>query len=198
MNKLYFYGHNCFVAESDAALLVIDPWLTPQGAFFGSWHQYPDNSHLRQPLVEKAAAKDTWVYLTHEHRDHYGPGNTGHARGRTALSRLLHPQVPRFLPARAPRSLRQAGDGSGRQRQPGGVRRHIHPGIRERRRRQSRQCGAGDDARIHPAQPERLQDFRPPADGGIAEDQLLQRAVLRRDLASGLLSHARGRQAAHL
>ncbi len=73
MNKLYFYGHNCFVAESAAALLIIDPWLTPQGAFFGSWHQFPDNTHLRQPLVEKTADKDTYVYLTHEHRDHFDP-----------------------------------------------------------------------------------------------------------------------------
>lgn len=73
MNKLYFYGHNCFVVESAAARLLIDPWLTPQGAFFGSWHQFPDNTHLRQPLVEKAADKDTYVYLTHEHRDHFDP-----------------------------------------------------------------------------------------------------------------------------
>lgn len=73
MSKLYFYGHNCFVVESTAARLIIDPWLSSEGAFFGSWHQFPDNTHLRQPLVEKAAEKDTCVYLTHEHRDHFDP-----------------------------------------------------------------------------------------------------------------------------
>ena len=73
MNRLYFYGHNCFVVETAAALFIIDPWLSPQGAFFGSWHQFPDNTHLRQPLVERASEKDAYVYLTHEHRDHYDP-----------------------------------------------------------------------------------------------------------------------------
>lgn len=73
MNRLYFYGHNCFTAESLGAFLIIDPWLSPRGAFFGSWHQFPDNTHLRQVLVEKAAEKDAYVYLTHEHRDHFDP-----------------------------------------------------------------------------------------------------------------------------
>lgn len=71
MNRLYFYGHNCFVVDNSASMLLIDPWMSPLGAFFGSWHQFPDNTHLRQALVQKAGEKDTFVYLTHEHRDHF-------------------------------------------------------------------------------------------------------------------------------
>lgn len=93
MNRLYFYGHNCFVVETAAALFIIDPWLSPRGAFFGSWHQFPDNTHLRKPLVEWASEKDTYVYLTHEHRDHYDPETLGLL---VAASRFRGFFIPKF------------------------------------------------------------------------------------------------------
>ena len=43
-SKLYFWGHNCFFLDQTDTFLVTDPWLTPNGAFYGSWFQYPQKS----------------------------------------------------------------------------------------------------------------------------------------------------------
>jgi UDP-MurNAc hydroxylase len=46
----------------------MDPWFSPEGAFFGSWFQFPDNSHLLDRLE-----KPTAVVISHEHLDHVDP-----------------------------------------------------------------------------------------------------------------------------
>lgn len=69
--KLFFYGHNCFLIETSNNFLVIDPWLSDRGAFYGSWFQYPKNHHLQDRLVELSKNKQGFVYLTHEHQDHF-------------------------------------------------------------------------------------------------------------------------------
>jgi UDP-MurNAc hydroxylase len=45
---------------------LIDPWLTTEGAFLGSWHQLPANDFLATPEV---LAPD-WVAVSHDHQDH--------------------------------------------------------------------------------------------------------------------------------
>jgi UDP-MurNAc hydroxylase len=66
-----FWGHNCFLIEADREALPIAPWLNDTGAFFGSWHQWPSNSHLRGAVQKRCAEKSLSIFLTHEHQDHF-------------------------------------------------------------------------------------------------------------------------------
>ena len=66
-----FYGHNCFVIESEDVFLAIDPWLDKAGAFFGSWFQYPKNHHLQEKFINLTKRKRGFIFLTHEHEDHF-------------------------------------------------------------------------------------------------------------------------------
>jgi UDP-MurNAc hydroxylase len=69
--QLRFLGHNCFLIYNDETFLLIDPWLSNKGAFFGSWFQYPKNHHLRDEIIELSKTKNGYVYFTHEHQDHF-------------------------------------------------------------------------------------------------------------------------------
>lgn len=46
--------------------MLIDPWLSPEGAFAASWFQYPDNGHMATAEILDAGA----VVISHEHLDH--------------------------------------------------------------------------------------------------------------------------------
>ena len=70
-NYLRFLGHNCYLIENAETFLLIDPWLTNKGAFFGSWFQYPKNHHLRDEIIDLSKKKTGYVYYTHEHEDHF-------------------------------------------------------------------------------------------------------------------------------
>lgn len=70
--NLKFWGHNCFSIESEDSVLLIDPWLSNSGAFFGSWFQYPKNHHLADNLIAYLKAKkNNFVFISHEHQDHF-------------------------------------------------------------------------------------------------------------------------------
>lgn len=61
-----FLGHAGLRIDAPHLTLLCDPWISPGGAFLGSWFQFPDNSHLRRPEI-----LDTdWVAISHEHLDH--------------------------------------------------------------------------------------------------------------------------------
>jgi UDP-MurNAc hydroxylase len=82
--KVTSLGHAGLKVETAGGSLLIDPWLSPQGAFQASWFQFPDNSHLvRRDLFEPAA-----LIISHEHRDHIDPWS---------LARIP-PHVPVFIP----------------------------------------------------------------------------------------------------
>jgi len=70
-SKLLFYGHNCFLIDFESTFLAIDPWLSKKGAFFGSWFQYPKNHHLQDSFIELTKNKKGFIYITHEHEDHF-------------------------------------------------------------------------------------------------------------------------------
>lgn len=66
-------GHAGFCIETDKSILIMDPWLSPQGAFDAAWFQYPRNHHLAtkvQDLLNKTT-KERYIYISHEHQDHY-------------------------------------------------------------------------------------------------------------------------------
>jgi UDP-MurNAc hydroxylase len=66
-----FWGHNCFLIETESEALLIDPWLNNRGAFYGSWHQWPPNSHLRETVRQRCSGKTLKIFITHEHQDHF-------------------------------------------------------------------------------------------------------------------------------
>tara|TARA_B110001450_G_C17661144_1_gene497283 strand:+ start:2008 stop:3609 length:1602 start_codon:yes stop_codon:yes gene_type:complete len=70
--NLKFWGHNCFSVETEKSVLIIDPWFSQKGAFFGSWFQYPKNHHLRNNLLDIIEKKESsFIFVTHEHEDHF-------------------------------------------------------------------------------------------------------------------------------
>lgn len=73
--RLTFLGHAGFLLETPHAVVALDPWLSPQGAFDASWFQLPQNHHLAERVRQKLSdpSKERFVYVSHEHRDHFDP-----------------------------------------------------------------------------------------------------------------------------
>ena len=73
--NLTYLGHAGFCVETDEAIVVMDPWLSPRGAFDSAWFQLPKNHHLGPVLTEKLrnSRKERYVYISHEHADHFDP-----------------------------------------------------------------------------------------------------------------------------
>ena len=70
--KVTFFGHNCYVLEGKNTTILTDPWLTSNGAFFGSWFQWPINHHCKEKLIELLNTDTmTILYISHEHQDHF-------------------------------------------------------------------------------------------------------------------------------
>jgi UDP-MurNAc hydroxylase len=71
--RITFLGHAGFLVETESAVIVADPWLSPAGAFDASWFQFPRNHHLAALVQEKLAdgRKPRYVYISHEHKDHF-------------------------------------------------------------------------------------------------------------------------------
>ncbi|MBW4688334.1 MAG: MBL fold metallo-hydrolase [Komarekiella atlantica HA4396-MV6] len=67
--KVTSLGHAGLKVETNNATVLIDPWLSPEGAFLGSWFQYPSNQHLITPSLLQPTA----IALSHEHLDHVDP-----------------------------------------------------------------------------------------------------------------------------
>ena len=71
--QVTYLGHAGFIAETDAAIVITDPWLSSTGAFDASWFQFPRNHHL-VPLVYdklKDQNRSIYLYVSHEHQDHF-------------------------------------------------------------------------------------------------------------------------------
>jgi len=59
-------GHAGLRIDAPGVRVLADPWISPGGAFLGSWFPFPDNSHVRGPLLEDVDV----VVVSHEHLDH--------------------------------------------------------------------------------------------------------------------------------
>ena len=73
--RITFLGHAGFCVETSRAIVITDPWLSPSGAFDSAWFQYPRNHHLAAYVQDRLAdaRKERFVYLSHEHKDHFDP-----------------------------------------------------------------------------------------------------------------------------
>jgi len=77
-------GHAGLKVETSNATILLDPWMSPEGAFQGAWQQFPDNSHL---ITDELLRPDA-IVISHEHLDHVDPW---------FLARVA-PEVPVFIP----------------------------------------------------------------------------------------------------
>ena len=69
--RIFFYGHNCFLLKKGPTLLVIDPWFSKNGAFYGSWFQYPNNHYLKEKVIQELVKhNNSYIFISHEHQDH--------------------------------------------------------------------------------------------------------------------------------
>jgi UDP-MurNAc hydroxylase len=73
--QITYLGHAGFLVETHRAIVVMDPWLSPEGAFDSAWFQFPCNHHLAPFVRDKLrnSTKARFVYVSHEHRDHFDP-----------------------------------------------------------------------------------------------------------------------------
>ncbi|SES96203.1 Rieske 2Fe-2S domain-containing protein [Stigmatella erecta] len=73
--RITFIGHAGFVVETSSAVVVMDPWLSPRGAFDSAWMQLPRNHHLAPQVREllESSPKQRFLYISHEHQDHFDP-----------------------------------------------------------------------------------------------------------------------------
>lgn len=73
--QITFLGHAGFAVETAGALVVMDPWLSERGAFDSGWMQFPRNHHLAPRVREllESSAKERFLYISHEHKDHFDP-----------------------------------------------------------------------------------------------------------------------------
>ncbi len=92
MYDLMYLGHAGFMLETDDFLFLMDPWLSPKGAYDMSWFQFPCNHHLEDEVLGRISNTDkpTYLYISHEHQDHWDP----------RLIELMSPEptllIPRF------------------------------------------------------------------------------------------------------
>lgn len=71
-----FLGHAGFCVETSHSIIIMDPWLSPTGAFDSAWFQFPRNHHLAAYVQEKLqdSTKERFIYISHEHKDHFDIG----------------------------------------------------------------------------------------------------------------------------
>ena len=68
--RITHLGHAGLQIETSNAVVLVDPWFSPEGAFQASWFQYPDNSHL---MTAGTLFHPTAIIISHEHLDHVDP-----------------------------------------------------------------------------------------------------------------------------
>lgn len=64
--EITFLGHAGLRLAGSRSSVLVDPWLSPEGAFQASWFQYPENHHLAASASLDVGA----VVISHEHLDH--------------------------------------------------------------------------------------------------------------------------------
>ena len=52
-------------------MLLMDPWVSPKGAFKSAWFQFPTNHFYFTELKQQISEIQTFIYISHEHKDHF-------------------------------------------------------------------------------------------------------------------------------
>ena len=68
-----FLGHAGFMYETKNEIILMDPWMSEEGAFDSSWYQFPSNHELGYKIRELILQtdKEIYIYISHEHKDHF-------------------------------------------------------------------------------------------------------------------------------
>ncbi|MCR9192129.1 MAG: Rieske 2Fe-2S domain-containing protein [Gammaproteobacteria bacterium] len=71
--RITYLGHSGFIVETAQTIIVMDPWVSPNGAFDAAWFQYPKNHHMADIVrsLLSSSDKDKYIYISHEHKDHF-------------------------------------------------------------------------------------------------------------------------------
>lgn len=71
--EIKYLGHAGFSVETKNTIILMDPWLSEHGAFDASWFQFPKNHNLAGYVQDlfNSSAKDKYIYISHEHKDHF-------------------------------------------------------------------------------------------------------------------------------
>ena len=71
--KITSLGHAGFCVETSEMVVIMDPWLSPKGAFDSAWFQFPRNHHMANFVQEKLKdhSRERFIYISHEHKDHF-------------------------------------------------------------------------------------------------------------------------------
>ena len=74
-------------------ILIMDPWLSAEGAFDSAWFQFPRNHHLARFVQTKLEdrTREKFIYISHIHGDHFDKPFL--SRAATAQSAFV---IPRF------------------------------------------------------------------------------------------------------
>ena len=70
---LKFIGHAGFMYSTNNEILLMDPWMSKNGAFDSSWYQFPSNHSLGDEIRQEiyTTSKEVYIYISHEHKDHF-------------------------------------------------------------------------------------------------------------------------------
>ena len=70
---LKFIGHAGFMYSTSNEILLMDPWMSKNGAFDSSWFQFPSNHSLGDEIRQEveSTTKEVYIYISHEHKDHF-------------------------------------------------------------------------------------------------------------------------------
>lgn len=102
--QIRFLGHAGFeVTSPSGTRLLMDPWLSGEGAFLRSWFPFPENSFLANDVIAGLDPERDTLYVSHHHRDHLDP---------VFLQRLpsdLRVVIPRFVRRHLRRELESLG-----------------------------------------------------------------------------------------
>ena len=60
---LKFLGHAGFMYETKNEMLLMDPWMSKEGAFDSSWYQFPSNHSLGDEIRNEIESTEKEVYI---------------------------------------------------------------------------------------------------------------------------------------
>lgn len=87
--RTVFYGHACLAVGTGDGGVLLDPWFSREGAFYGAWFQFPENAPLRDQALARASA----ICVSHNHADHLDVAVLARA---CASDAALSIHVPRY------------------------------------------------------------------------------------------------------
>lgn len=90
--RITYLGHAGFCVETDEMVLIMDPWLSAEGAFDSAWFQFPRNHHLARFVQTKLEdrTRERFIYISHIHGDHFDKPFL--SRAATAQATFVIPQ----------------------------------------------------------------------------------------------------------